>query len=106
MLSCTRKGVLGEYSVAEHFIKLGLEVFSNHVPDGPADLVIWNQETNTHINVDVKTHKLHSRKDGTKMFPKSANNHPHVYVVHYEPVSGSVWTQDGVYEALGINSPI
>ena len=106
MISPTRQGVLGEYTVAEHFIRLGMEVFTNHVPDGPADLIVWNQETNTHVNVDVKTHKLHVRKDGTCMFPKSSNTHPYVFVVHCDPGSGSVWPQEGLYDALGINTPL
>lgn len=51
----------------------GYQVFQNVSPVGPADLVIWNYETNTFTAIDVKTVTVYLKEDGTKIYRNSSN---------------------------------
>lgn len=59
-------GVYNELKAILWFIEQGWEVFNNMKPSGPADLVVWNPETDETIKVDVKTITTRTRTDGTK----------------------------------------
>lgn len=104
MLSTSKRGAISEAYVANKFMEAGFEVFTNHAPDGPADLCVWCPRTGTHAMIDVKSQKPYVRKDGSLSFGfEVANKNPHVWVVLLSLTDHSIWPQDGLYQHLGID---
>ena len=71
-ISNLHKGAQGELIASAWLLGLGYHVFRNISPCGPADLVIWNQETGeTHL-IDVKhagEGTTYKRSDGSVVIP-------------------------------------
>ena len=66
-----KSGALGEMIATMYFLEAGYEVFQNCTPNGPADLTVWNKESNVTVLVDVKHQRVgYKKKDGSISFAK------------------------------------
>ena len=79
-LSRSHIGAVSELDICSHYLKKGYQVFRNVAATGPADIIIWNPETNEVHMIDVKTHV--SNNDPQKIIEKS-NPNKNVKVVAY-----------------------
>ncbi len=61
-------GTLHELKAIQHFLENDWEVFYNIKPHGPADIIIWNPETDETIKVDIKTIQAHVKSNGDSTF--------------------------------------
>ena len=50
-----KRGDISELEVSAYYLREGWEVFRNVSANGPADIVIWNPDTNEVKFIDVKT---------------------------------------------------
>lgn len=100
-------GAAGELFVSQYFLSQGFEVFRNLSPHGPADLFVYNPETNSAIPVDVKSFRSpYTKVDGsytTGAKPRLRDDN--VWQVTYVHGEASVRLPEGFWEALGIIEP-
>jgi hypothetical protein len=86
--SVAKTGAMVELQAAAMFLQAGYEVFVNAAPSGPADLVVWNPDTNETVLIDVKTCRGHAPKlhNPTNLHYWSvAPIKPNVQLLHYAP---------------------
>ena len=55
-LSTSKIGGISELEVCAYYLRKGYEVFRNVSSNGPADIIVWNQETGEIHIIDVKTY--------------------------------------------------
>ncbi len=87
---------MGELYVAQHFLSLGYEVFTNVSHTGPADMTVWMPGEEPKL-VDVKTQSNpYVRKDGTYCYGFQCEQRADgVYQVIYNVPAGLVLIPDG-----------
>lgn len=78
-LSRSQIGAISELDVCSHYLRKGYQVFRNVCASGPADIIIWNPETNEIHMIDVKTHV--STNDPQKV--TECNSNKSVKVIPY-----------------------
>jgi hypothetical protein len=108
MKSKGHTGAVGELAVSNYFLSAGFEVFRNVAQSGPADLTVWNTDTDNIIKVDVKSfNSPYTKKDGTYTTgaqPRLRSD-DNVWVVTFVHEDSSVRLPEGLWEALGIIQP-
>jgi hypothetical protein len=106
MKSTSSFGAYGELFACNYFINLGLEVFRNVSPAGPADIVVLNTETNKLILVDVKaTRSGYIKADGSLTFPTNPKlRGDNVWQILYVHGEAAIRLPDGFWEALGMET--
>lgn len=68
------KGAAAELIACAWLIGLGYQVFRNVCPSGPADIMIWDPETDEKHVIDVKSFtKIYRRADGAPSMPMDRN---------------------------------
>lgn len=104
-------GALHELKAIQYFLENDWEVFYNIKPHGPADLIIWNPETDETIKVDVKTIQSHLKLDGNFTYSfsgigKIQNMHKFVkYFGYLKKEDKFVWFDD-VIENIGFKETL
>ena len=79
-----KSGDVSELEVCSHFIKEGWEVFRNVSQNGPADIVIWNPETDEVRIIDVKTNITETKWNHIKPY------HSSVEILQYDNNKGMI----------------
>ena len=101
MNSKNHLGAYGEMFVCNYFLENGLEVFRNVASSGPADIVVWNKETDKMLKVDVKcVRDPYLRKDGTYCLPKQPQWEETTAIVVYVHGEASVRLPEAFWERL------
>lgn len=70
-MNASNIGRVNELHAQVWLLEQGYQVFQNVSPVGPADLVVWDYETNTFMAIDVKTVTPYLKEDGTKTYKSS-----------------------------------
>jgi hypothetical protein len=86
--SVGKTGALVELQTAAMLMQAGFEVFVNAAPSGPADLVVWNPDTNETVLIDVKTingHCASKHNPNNLTYWNTASIKPGVQLLHYAP---------------------
>lgn len=106
MKSTGHTGAAGELAVSNYLLSAGLEVFRNVSPSGPADLTVWNTDTNQLAKIDVKSFRSpYVRKDGQYTIgaqPKLREDD--VWIITYVHEDHSVRLPEGFWETLGMET--
>ena len=89
-------GPLGELNATVWLLKQGYEVFHNVKAYGPADLVIWDKDTNILTPIDVKTVRPYVRQDGSVSYNLQRNARcPNVRYLGWIPEEDRfIWLDD------------
>ena len=106
MPSKNHVGAVGEMFAAHWFLAMGLEVFLNIPASGPADLVVWNKESQRLLPVDIKSFRNpYTRSDGSYSFGfKCCLREDNVWQCLHVHGEATVRVPEGFWEALGCPS--
>ncbi len=90
-------GALSEVAACAWLLSQGYEVFRNVSPHGPADILVWEVQTDEVTKIDVTTGRKYVRQDGVIVCsspPKSEGKQGVRVLVHFPETGETLWLAD------------